>query len=189
VLLVIGALAIQLTSTTHAIQNFHQAAIVGAVLVAGGVAAGMLAFRAPLLTVAAALATTAVAANWLLVLVAMRPFEQFKPVEPMSAWLREHGNGAVVAHYKTPLASMTYYLGRPVTPVFDNESMTSLIDREPALYVMARPGDIAEITARNAVPVCVLQKRKLPVFDAKLSEIRTGHLPEIWLAGIKNACR
>jgi hypothetical protein len=123
------------------------------------------------------------------VLLVMRPFEQFKPVRPMSEWLRDHANGAVVAHYKTPLASMTYYLGRPVTQVFDAESMTSLIDREPGLYVMARPGDIAEISARNAVPVCVVEKRKLPVFDAKLSEITSGKLPEIWLAGIKAACK
>ena len=189
ILVAFGAFAIQLTWITNAIPNLRQAALVGTVLVAGGVIAGILAFRARLVTVAISLGATAVLVNWLLVLLVMRPFEVFKPVAPMSEWLRGHANGAVVAHYKTPLPSMTYYLGRPVTPVFDINAMTSLIDQESSLYVMARPGDIAEIIAHNAVPVCVVDKRKLPVFDAKLSEITSGHLPEIWLAGIKGACR
>jgi hypothetical protein len=69
------------------------------------------------------------------------------------------------------------------------EAMSALIDSEPRLYVMARPNDIQEIRARNIVPLCVIDKRKLPVFDAKLSELTSGKLPEIWLAGIKNACK
>ncbi len=189
ILAAVGLLAIQLTWLSSAIPNLEQAALVGAALLAGGTAAAVLAFRAPLLRIATTLAVTVVVANWLLVLFVMRPFEVFKPVAPMSEWLREHAGSSIVAHYKTQLPSMTYYLGRPVAQVFDPDAMTALIDREVALYVMARPQDIEEISARNAVPVCVLQKRKLPAFDAKLSEIRSGRLPEIWLAGIKGACR
>ena len=188
-LMVVGALAVYLTWITNDIPNLRQAAVAGGVLIAGGAAACVLALRARLLTVAMSLGATAVVVNWLLVLLVMRPFEAFKPIAPMSEWLRGHADGAVVAHYKTPLASMTYYLGRPVTQVFDAAAMTSLINSEERLYVMARPGDIAEISARNAVPICVLQKRKLPAFDAKLSEMTSGKLPEIWLAGIKGACR
>lgn len=189
-LIVIGALAVWLTWVTHAIPHLGSAAVVGVVLAIGGAAAFVAALRLRPVAVAATLGGTAVAMNWLLVLLVMRPFEQYKPVRPMSEWLQANaGPATVVAHYKTPLPSMTYYLGRPVTPVFDAESMTRLIDREPGLYVMARPGDIQEIIARNLVPVCVVQKRKLPVFDAKLSEIRSGTPPEIWLAGIKNVCK
>jgi 4-amino-4-deoxy-L-arabinose transferase-like glycosyltransferase len=188
-LVTVGAFAAYVTWWTNDVPNLRQLAVAGAVLGVGGAVACGLALRARLLTVAVSLAATAVAANWILVLLVMRPFEAFKPVAPMSEWLREHADGAVVAHYKTPLASMTYYLGRPVTQVFDIDAMTKLIDREPALYVMARPGDVEEIGERNAVPVCVIEKRKLPVFDAKLSEITRGRLPEIWLAGIKGACK
>ncbi len=102
----------------------RELAVAGAILIAGGLVAGLLAFRARLAMIAVSFGATAVALNWILVLLVMRPFEQFKPVAPMSEWLREHANGAVVAHYKTPLASMTYYLGRPVTPVFDIDAMT-----------------------------------------------------------------
>jgi 4-amino-4-deoxy-L-arabinose transferase-like glycosyltransferase len=185
-----GAVAIELTWISDAIPNLDAGALVGAALVLGGIVAVVLAVRARLVTVAVCLATTAVAVNWLLVLTVMRPFEAFKPVAPMSAWLREHAGSSLVVHYKTPLPSMTYYLGRPVKPVVDATTMTQLIDREPGLYVMARPGDIREISERNAVPICVIEKRKLPVLlEAKLSEIAGHRLPEIWLAGIKDACR
>jgi 4-amino-4-deoxy-L-arabinose transferase-like glycosyltransferase len=188
-LVLVGAIAVYLSWWTRDIPNLGQLAIAGAALAAGGAISFVLAFRARLVTVAVSLGATAVAVNWLLVLLVMRPFEAFKPVAPMSEWLRQNSGGALVAHYKTPLASMTYYLGRPVTPVFDIETMSALIDREPALYVMARPNDIQEIHARNIVPLCVIEKRKLPVFDAKLSEMTSGRLPEIWLAGIKGACK
>jgi 4-amino-4-deoxy-L-arabinose transferase-like glycosyltransferase len=189
VLAVAGGLAIEFTWISDAIPNLRAGAIVGVVLLVGGMVAGVLAIRARLITVAMSLATTAVVVNWLLVLTVMRPFEAFKPVAPMSAWLSAHADGAVVAHYKTTLPSMTYYLGRPVTQVFDIETMTRLIDDESGLFVVARPGDIEEIGAHTAVPICVLEKRKLPVFDAKLREISNHNLPEIWLAGIKGACK
>jgi 4-amino-4-deoxy-L-arabinose transferase-like glycosyltransferase len=188
-LVAVGVLAAYLTWWTSDIPNLNQLAMAGTVLAVGGVVTCVLVIRARLLTVAVSLGATAVVANWLLVLLVMRPFEAFKPVAPMSEWLRQNAGGAVVAHYKTPLASMTYYLGRPVTQVFDMDAMSALFDSEPRLYVMARPNDIQEIGARNIVPLCVIEKRKLPVFDAKLSELTSGRLPEIWLAGIKGACK
>lgn len=189
VLIVAGLGVMQLTWITHTVPGLERAAVTGFLLFLGGLIAGILTIRARLSTVFVALGVTAVAVNWTLVMLVMRPFEAYKPVAPMSNWLREHAGSSVVAHYKTPLASMTYYLERPVTNVFDAEAMTRLIDQEQALYVMARPHDIEEIAARNLVPLCVIEKRKLPVFDAKLSEITSGRLPEIWLAGIKGACK
>jgi 4-amino-4-deoxy-L-arabinose transferase-like glycosyltransferase len=186
-LITCGGLAIQLTWVSRVIPNVPQGAVVGAVLVAGGVIAAVLAVRAQLLTVAIALGTTAVLVNWLVVLTVMRPVEVFKPVAPMSAWLRDNAGTAVVAHYKTQLPSMTYYLGRPVAKIFDMDSMTRLIDTEATLYVMARPDDIQEISEHTAVPLCVIEKRK-SIFDAKLSEITSRKIPEIWLVGLKGAC-
>ncbi len=120
----------------------------------------------------------------------MRPFEQFKPVAPMSAWLREHaGPSIVVAHYKTQLPSMTYYLGRPITQVFDLESMTRLVDQQTSLYVLLRPNEFSELQTATSARLCVIDRRPMPVFDAKLSEILSGNLPEIWLAGVKDACQ
>ncbi len=191
VLLVLaGGLVVWITAITHVVPNLESAERVGFVLVLGGALTMNMALRGRVWPTVLTLAVTAVLANWLLVVFVMRPFEQFKPVAPMSAWLREHaGPSTVVAHYRTPLPSMTYYLGRPVTPVFDLPAMTALVDREPSLYIVLRPDAYEELARATAARLCVIDRRPLPVFDAKLSEILSGDLPQIWLAGVKDACQ
>jgi len=120
----------------------------------------------------------------------MRPFEQFKPVPPMSEWLGTHAAPTTtVAHYKTPLPSMTYYLGRPIVEVFDLPGMLRLVDAGAPLYVLLRPGDYEELRAATKAPLCVVDRRTLPVFDAKLKEILANQLPQIWLAGVNAPCQ
>ncbi len=189
-LMLVGGLVAWITTVTHTVPGLPGAGVVGAVMIAGGVVAGALAIRADVRPTVVALATTAVAANWLLVALVMRPFELYKPVPPMSAWISAHAPAnAVVAHYKTVLPSMTYYLGRPITPVFDLEAMTRIVSEESQMYVLLRPRDFDELRAATTARLCIIDRRPLPVFDAKVSEMLSGKLPQIWLAGVKDACQ
>lgn len=190
-LVLVGAFAVWVSAISKTLPSLPQVAMVGGVLVAGGLVSALVAFRARLTTLVITLAVTAVMANWLLVTVVMRPYERFKPVAPISAWLLEHAPpNAVVAHYKTQLPSMTYYLGRPITQVFDPEALARLIDQQPALYVLLRAHEYDDLRGATTARVCVIDQRTLPIFDAaKLSEIVSGNLPQIWLVGVKDACR
>lgn len=190
VLVLVGALSVWILGIAHLVPNLWQGAVVGVVLVAGGLIAFRASWRGQLLRSALIFGTTAVVANWLLVLLVMRPFEQFKPVPPMSEWLRSHASPTtVVAHYKTVLPSMAYYLGRPYAPVFDLPAMLALVDRREPLYVLLRPADYDELRAATTAPMCIVDRRILPVFDAKLREILEKKLPEIWLAGVNAPCQ
>jgi hypothetical protein len=187
---VVGALVMRVTLVSPGVPGLRTAAIAGAIFLVGGVLAALAAPRARFATVAAALGATAVVANWVIVLFVMRPFEQFKPVAPMSDWLRAHAApDAVVAHYKTPMPSMAYYLGRPYTTVLDLDSMAELTTREPGLFIVARPNDVREVQERTGATICVLADRPLPPFDAKLTELLAGRLPTLMLAGVNSACR
>ncbi|MEI6246322.1 MAG: glycosyltransferase family 39 protein, partial [Acidobacteriota bacterium] len=188
-LVLVGGLAIWVSAISRSVPNLPQAAVVGAVLLAGGLVSALVAFRARLATLVVTLALTAVTANWLLVTTVMRPFEQFKPVPPISAWLVEHAPGAMVAHYKSVLPSMAYYLGRPFTEVLALDAMTKLVDEQSLMYVLMQPHEFEELRGATAATLCVIDRRTLPVFDAKLSEIVSGNLPQIWLVGVKDACR
>jgi 4-amino-4-deoxy-L-arabinose transferase-like glycosyltransferase len=190
VLVLVGALAFWIMGVARLIPNLTQGAAVGVVLVVGGAAAIVVASRKRWSTLAVTLGVTAVVANWMLVLLVMRPFEQFKPVPPMSEWLRAHAAEAtVVAHYRTVLPSMTYYLGRPIVEVFDLPGMLRLVDAGAPLYVLLRPGDYEELRAATQASLCVVDRRTLPVFDAKLKEILANQLPQIWLAGVNAPCQ
>ena len=189
-LIVVGGGFVWLAGVAHLIPDITQLAVVGVVLALGGMAAAVCVARARLWPMVIALAVTAVVANWLLVTTVMRPFERFKPVPPISAWLNAHAPAAtVVAHYKSPLPSLTYYLGRPITGVFDLPTMTRLVDQQPALYVVLQPHEFDELSHATLAPLCILDKRSVPLFDAKLSEILSKTVPQIWLVGIKAACQ
>lgn len=189
-LVLVGGLAVWVSAITKTVPNLAQAAGVGAVLMVGGVVAALVAFRARLTTLVVVLAVTAVTANWLLVTTVMRPFEQFKPSPPMSEWLRTHAAPTVeIVHYKKTLESMTFYLGRPVTWLFDIEAMTRAIDRSVSLYVVLQPLEYEELRRSTTATLCVIDRRTLPVFDAKVSEMLSGKLPQVWLIGVKDACR
>ncbi len=189
-LVAIGGGAFWIVGVARLIPQLPQAAGVGAVLALGGVVTLLLLYRSRLSSTVLTLGVTAVVANWLLVTTVMRPFEQFKPVPPMSTWLREHASPTtVVAHYRTVLPSMTYYLGRPITQVFDIEAMTRLVDRQASMYVVLQPHEYEELQGATRERLCVIDRRILPVFDAKLSEVLSRRLPEVWLVGVKGACQ
>lgn len=186
-LIVLGAVAIWIS---RLVPQISQAAVVGAALVVGGIAAAFAVFRARTTTLVVTLASTAVVVNWLLVVLVMRPFEQFKPVAPMSEWLRTHASSStVVAQYKMPFPSMAFYLQRPYTELFDVEAMKRLIDRESSVYVLVQPQDFAELTSVAGGRVCTIDKRPRPLIDAKLSEIVAQKLPQVLLVGVKGACQ
>lgn len=188
-LMLVGGGMVWIMGIAHLIPGLEYGALVGCALVAGGAVSLALALRQRLLPTALAFGVTAVVANWLLVLLVIRPFEQFKPVPPLSDWLKAHAAPtAVVAHYKTVLPSMAYYLGRPYTPVFDLPTMLALVNGKAPLYVMLRPGDYDELRAATSAPMCVVDRRTLPVFDAKLKEILSKNLPQIWLIGVHAPC-
>jgi 4-amino-4-deoxy-L-arabinose transferase-like glycosyltransferase len=189
VLMIAGGFLFWITSVSHTVPGIAAGGVVGAAMMLGGAVALALTVRRDLRPTVVVLAATAVATNWLIVCGVMRPFEEYKPVAPMSEWLRQHANGAIVAHYKTPLPSMTYYLGRSVTTVFDLESMTRLVAEQRAMYVVLRPGDYDDLRTATTERLCVIDRRPLPVFDAKVSEMLSGKLPQIWLAGVKGACQ
>lgn len=181
-----GALIIYVTKSV----DLPGAAIAGGVLIVGGCVAFALSPRGSFATVVLTLGGSAVIVNWLLVLLVMRPFEQYKPVAPLSEWLRAHtAPTTVVAHYKTILPSMAYYLGRPYTEVFDLQTMLKLVDANAPLYVLLRPGDFNELRAATSAPMCVVDRRTLPLFDAKLKEVLSGNPPQIWLAAVNTPCQ
>jgi len=189
-LVLVGGWLVWLARIAHLVPELPQTAIVGAALAAGGICAAICVVRGRMWPTVVALGATAVVTNWLLVTVMMRPFEQFKPVPPMAAWINAHSAPTtVVAHYKMPLPSLTYYLGRPVKETFDIETITKLMAEQSSMYVVLQPLEYEELSRSATARLCVIEKRARPLFDAKVRDIVARKLPEVWLAGVNDACR
>lgn len=189
-LALVGGAFVWLASIAHLIPELPQISAVGATLVVGGIAALVCVLRNRIWPTVIALGATAVVANWVLVTLVMRPFEQFKPVPPIAAWITAHAStSTMVAHYKMPLPSLTYYLGRPVKETFDIDAITRLVTEEASMFVVLQPLEYEELRRSTTARLCVIDKRVRPLFDAKAKDIVARNLPQVWLVGVKNACQ
>ncbi len=175
----------------------HQIAganMLAALLVCGAVAAMGLVVARRVSAAVLAVATTMVAANYVFALVSLPAVEAFKPVVPMVEVIRSRAReGApppVVAHYRTVLPSMAYYLGRPIEDIFDMETLARRVQEVPEMYVLINPGEYADlqrVIAPTGIAVCIAARQTL--FEAKLKNVLDGRpWPEVYLAGTGEAC-
>jgi 4-amino-4-deoxy-L-arabinose transferase-like glycosyltransferase len=133
----------------------------------------------------AAIAVTTVAANVVLVLVALPAFE---PILPMTQIIQQHARpGAVVAQYQVILPSMVFYLGRPIEPFFDIPSLAGRAEAASEMYLVIRPAEYDIFRTQAQVSSCVLDRR--PLFEAKMANVlRREPWPELLLVGVGAAC-
>jgi 4-amino-4-deoxy-L-arabinose transferase-like glycosyltransferase len=159
------------------------ASIAAGLLLAGAIALSIFWLRRRAIEPVAALAATFVAANYVLVLVALPDFERFKPVAPLSAAARQRAPGAHVVQYRVALPSMVWYLDRPIEEVLDEPVLRERLARDGETLVLLRADDYPAV--RALAPTCIIDQK--PLLDVKPREILAGTaLPEMLL--VSNRC-
>jgi hypothetical protein len=135
-----------------------------------------------------------VVANYIFALVSLPAVEAFKPVVPMVRVIEARTSPdeppPVVAHFRTVLPSMAFYLNRPFEAIFEMPTLVARTQQVPSLYVLISPNDFAEFQMRVApagVPTCLVSRHTL--FEAKMRFVLEGkQWPEMYLAGAGGAC-
>lgn len=179
-------------AVVHQIAGANLLAIV---LTLGAAAAVILALTRRTVPAVLTIAGATVAANYVFALIALPAVEAFKPVVPMVDLIRSRTRAdapaPVVAHYRTVLPSMAYYLERPIEDIFDMPTLLTRVQQVPEMYVLINPGEYADLQRLlepTGIAVCVAARQTL--FEAKLKNVLEGRpWPEIYLAGTGEACR
>jgi 4-amino-4-deoxy-L-arabinose transferase-like glycosyltransferase len=180
----IGALYIfQASGKVYALDG---AATVGVIGAAGGLATLALALanraRAALLITL----TSAIALNWMFVLVVLPSFERYKPVPTLSAIIAARATPEdVIAHYNVALPSMVYYLRRHIDVLFTSEPLLERLRGPRRVYAVLSDEDYARIESSIGVPTCIIGRS--PTVNVKLKWVLARKpLPEVLL--ITNYC-
>ena len=163
------------------------APLVGAVAVAGGIAAAVIGItgraRLALFTVATAL----VAMQWTFVLRVLPSFERYKPVPALTAVLERQQLSPedAIAHFEVDLPSMVYYLRRHIDMYFEVQPFLEAMRVNRRVFAVISAEDYAALRDHIGVPTCVLHSQ--PTMNVKLKAmIAREPLPEILL--ISNRC-
>jgi 4-amino-4-deoxy-L-arabinose transferase-like glycosyltransferase len=152
---------------------------------AGGAVVLALAAGGRVFGAAFALGATAVAANWIFVLVSLPSFEPYKPVPEIAEVLRRRAApDAVIAEYDVALPSLTYYLRRPYQPVFEPDALERVFATDREVYCILAARDYEALKPRLGQN-CVLAR--YPLFNVKLGAVLARQpLPELLL--VTNTC-
>jgi 4-amino-4-deoxy-L-arabinose transferase-like glycosyltransferase len=156
-----------------------------AVAIGGSVAAALGARRHVPGSVAVILSALVIL-NWIFVVRVLPSFERYKPVPPLSDYLRPRLlPGDRIAHFNVALPSMVYYLRHHVEPHYSGESFVQAIRSADRVYGILSARDFEGLKSDLAGHACVLHS--VPTFDVKLKNIVAREpLPELLL--LSNKC-
>ncbi|MCC7185484.1 MAG: glycosyltransferase family 39 protein [Acidobacteria bacterium] len=193
-LAVLGAGLVWLFGAKAPTHQIAGADVLAAILVIGALVTAAMALRGRAAWAVSAIAGTMVAGNYVFALVALPAVEAFKPVLPMVQVIEARtlptDPPPVVAHYRSVLPSMAFYLKRPIEDIFDMPTLVARSQQVPAMYILLKPDEFAEFQMRVApanVPTCIVSRHTL--FEAKLRFVLEGKpWPEVYLAGTGAAC-
>jgi 4-amino-4-deoxy-L-arabinose transferase-like glycosyltransferase len=159
---------------------------VGLIAVAGGVAAAVLALQRRVTAAPLVVFIALAAVNWMFVLRVLPDFERYKPVPPLSDYLRPVLQpGDRLAHFNVALPSMVYYLRHHVEPYYSPESFVDAMRSNARVYGILSDRDYAGMVDDLAATTCVLHR--VPTFDVKLKNVLARDpLPQLLL--ITNRC-
>jgi 4-amino-4-deoxy-L-arabinose transferase-like glycosyltransferase len=158
----------------------------GGVVVAGGVAAAVLAWRRQVVPSAAVVIAALVAFNWIFVLRVLPSFEPYKPVPPLSDYLRGRLQpGDRIAHFNVALPSMVYYARHRIEPHYSPEGFVNAMRSTDRVFGVVSARDYEAMKPQIEDGTCVVHR--VPTFNVKLRDILARDpLPELLL--LTNRC-
>jgi 4-amino-4-deoxy-L-arabinose transferase-like glycosyltransferase len=186
-LAIMGAGFLVLFYSSYAIYVLSASAGVGAIGIAGGLAAVAFALgrrpRAALVSLVAAL----VAVNWLFVLRVLPSFEAYKPAPGLAVVLEQRAlPDDLIVTYNVALPSLVYYLRRHIDVFYDHGPVLELLETKRPLYLMLTRDDYERII-KPATTVRLCRVASRPTFDVKLRNVLSRQrMPEVWL--MTNRC-
>jgi 4-amino-4-deoxy-L-arabinose transferase-like glycosyltransferase len=159
VLVGVGALVLYLFGEWQTVYRVAGAQITGWLALAGGAAIAVLAWRRLRAGAVAVALAIFIAFNWILALVALPSFEQYKPVVPLSREIARHAAPSdVVAHFDVALPSMVFYLRRHIDVWLDAERFTEQMRSDRTVYAVLPANRYAELKDHFGIPTCVLAR-------------------------------
>jgi 4-amino-4-deoxy-L-arabinose transferase-like glycosyltransferase len=186
-LLAIGSLLLYVFGAGQTVYRVAGAQLTGWLAVGGGVAIAALAWRHLRAPAVAAALVVFIAFNWILALLALPGFEQYKPVVPLSRVIERHAAPTdVVAHFDVALPSMVFYLQRHIDIWLDPEMFVQQMRSEKAVYAVLPANRYEELRERFGVPTCILARHATS--DVRLrSLLELEPPPEVLL--VTNRCQ
>jgi 4-amino-4-deoxy-L-arabinose transferase-like glycosyltransferase len=187
VLVVAGAGFLVLFNSALAVYVLAGSLLVGAMAIAGGSVAVVLAFRQRIGAALVAVACALIAVNWIFVLKVLPSFEVYKPAPGLAAVLGERAApDDLIVTYNVALPSLVYYLRRHIDVYYDHGPVIELLRTGRPLFLVTSRDDYERaIKPAEAAPLCPV--RSQPTFDMKLRNVLSRQRPpEILL--LTNRC-
>ncbi len=182
----LGAGVLYLLGGAGSVYAIDGITLAGTVVVIGGLVAATLAMTRRVPGAVTVLLAALIVFNWVFVLRVLPSFERYKPVPPLSDFLRDRLQpDDRIAHFNVALPSMVYYLRHHVEPHYSAEGFVNAMRSPERVYGVVSARDYEGMRTSLEGRACVLHR--VPTFDVKLRNILAREpLPELLL--LTNRC-
>ncbi|HXG55476.1 MAG TPA: phospholipid carrier-dependent glycosyltransferase [Vicinamibacterales bacterium] len=181
-----GASVLYIFTSAGRVYALDGARLFGAVASAGGLAAALLVLLRRQVPAMVTVLITLAIMNWLFVLKILPDFERYKPVTPLSDFVRPlAAPDDVIATYNVNAPSMVYYLRRHVDIYYAAQPFVDAVRGERRMFGVLSEGDYRALEAQLGRASCVLHR--VPTFEVKLRDILARDPPPQLLL-ITNRC-
>jgi 4-amino-4-deoxy-L-arabinose transferase-like glycosyltransferase len=186
-LVLMGAAVLALFQTSTAVYTLDGTAFAGAVAIAAGMSALLLASGKRVSAGLAVIAAALVVVNWVFVLRVLPSFEAYKPSPRFAATLAARaGPDDAIITYNVALPSLVYYLRRHTEVFYDHGPALERLHSNRRVFLIL-PGHDYETIIKPAAKVQTCLVESLPTFEVKLKNFFSPQQrPELLL--ITNRC-
>jgi 4-amino-4-deoxy-L-arabinose transferase-like glycosyltransferase len=181
-----GGAVLYIFESAGRVYALDGARLVGAVAVAGGAAAAVLALLRREGAGVVTVLVTLMVLNWLIVVSVLPDFERYKPSPALSDYLRPlAGPDDVIATYNVNTPSMVYYLRRHIDIYYGPEKFVAAVKGQKRMYGVVSESDYELLKDQIGAGSCVLHR--VPTFEVKLRDVLARKpLPQLFV--ITNRC-
>ena len=157
------------------------------IMIAGGVLVAVLPWLRQRFAAVATVLGVLIAFNWMLALLSLPSFEQFKPVVPLSRVIAQTaGPQDVIAHSEVALPSMVYYLRRHIEDDLYPDQLRDLLRSDRRVFAVLPADRYEALRGGYGVETCVVARHQTA--DIKLRSLLERWAPPEVLV-ITNKCR
>jgi 4-amino-4-deoxy-L-arabinose transferase-like glycosyltransferase len=187
VMAALGGVVIYLFSgdtPVYLVSGARQSALI---MIAGGVLVAVLPWLRQRFAAVATVLGVLIAFNWMLALLSLPSFEQFKPVVPLSRVIAQNaGPQDVIAHSEVALPSMVYYLRRHIEDDLYPDQLRDLLRSDRRVFAVLPADRYEALRGGYGVETCVVARHQTA--DIKLRSLLERWAPPEVLV-ITNKCR
>jgi 4-amino-4-deoxy-L-arabinose transferase-like glycosyltransferase len=187
-LLLIGVGLLYIFYRSGRIYQLNGISYIGYVLITGSIISLIAFFKRMRFLSVVVTALAIILINWTIVFHTLPDYERYRPVRPLSEFIKSKANSqSVIGYYGYAAPSMVYYLQRPVFEYFHKEDLAKALSSGNEIFCLITDKDYESLKHQMPVRTCIAASHEM--FQLKWKSLFSDNeLPKMLVITNNHSC-